>query len=346
MQLMTNPGVRARLLSLTALGLLCWASSAGAAYHQVKKVVLGGEGGWDLITVDAEARRLYIPRSSHVLVVDTDSCRIVGDLPNTLGVHGVAVAPEFGKGFTSNGADSSATIFGLKDLKPLGKVRTGARPDAIIYDPASRRVFVMDAGSDDATAIDADHGEAVGRVALGGRPELAAVDGQGRLFVNLEDSAAVAVVDTRTLKTIAHWPLAPGTGPTGLALDREHQVLFSTCDNQIMVVMSAKDGKVITTVPIGKGVDGAGFDPGKSLAFSSNGEGSLTVVKEEAADHFRVVETVPTQAGARTLAVDEKTHRVLLVTAELGPAPAPTADRPRPRRPMIPGTFTLLVMGE
>jgi DNA-binding beta-propeller fold protein YncE len=338
--------VRGRIAAVIALGLLFWAASAGAAYHPLKKVNLGGEGGWDLLTVDAEARRLYIPRSSHILVVDADSCRLVGDILNTPGVHGVAIAHELGRGFSSNGADSSATIFDLKDLKELGKVRTGSRPDAIVYDPASRRVFTMNAGSRDLTAIDAARGEAVGTVALGGRPELAAVDAKGRLFVNLEDSSAVAVVDTRSLKVISRWPLAPGLEPTGLALDRDHQLLFAVCGNQLMVVLSAVDGHVVTTLPIGTGVDGAAFDPETGLAFSSNGEGSLTVVKEEAPDRLKVLETVPTQAGARTLALDEKTHRVFLVTAEFGAAPEPTAEHPHPRRPAIPGSFVLLVMGD
>jgi DNA-binding beta-propeller fold protein YncE len=336
----------ARRAILIALGLLCCAAPSGAAYHPLKSVVLGGEGGWDLLTVDAEARRLYIPRSSHILVVDADSCKIVGDILDTPGVHGVAVAQDLGRGFSSNGGDSSATIFDLKDLKPLGKVRTGIKPDAIIYDPASRRVFTMNAGSRDATAIDAVLGKVAGTVTLGGRPELAAVDGKGRLYVNLEDSSAVAVVDTRALKVVAHWSLAPGVGPTGLALDREHQLLFAVCGNQLMVVMSAVDGKVVTTLPIGNGVDGVAFDPEKGLAFSSNGEGSLTVVKEEAPDRLRVLDTVSTQTGARTLALDERTHRLFLVTAEFGSAPEPTAEHPHPRRPAVPGSFVLLVLGE
>jgi DNA-binding beta-propeller fold protein YncE len=343
---MCSLAVRARQMSVIALGLVCWAVSAGAAYHPLKRVVLGREGGWDLLTVDPEARRLYIPRSSHILVVDADSCQIVGDILDTPGVHGVAVAHDLGRGFSSNGADSSATIFDLKDLKALAKVRTGSKPDAIVYDPASRRVFTMNAGSRNATAIDAALGKVAGTVALGGRPELAAVDGKGRLYVNLEDSSAVVVVDTRALKVLSRWSLAPGLGPTGLALDREHQLLFAACSNQLMVVLSAVDGKVVTTLPIGNGVDGAAFDPEKGLAFSSNGEGNLTVVKEEAPDRLQVLETATTQAGARTLALDEKTHHLFLVTAEFGPAPEPTAEHPRPRRPVVPGSFVLLVMGE
>jgi DNA-binding beta-propeller fold protein YncE len=329
-----------------SLALLTWALPSAAGYHQIRKVVLGGEGGWDFLTCDPEARRLYLSRSSHVLVLDEDSCKVIGDILNTPGVHGVALAPDLGRGFSTNGADTSATIFDLKNLKTLGKVRTGLRPDAIVYDPLSHRVFTMNVGSSDITAIDAAQGTVVGTVALHGRPEVGVVDGTGRMYVNLEDSSAVAVVDTRTLALLARWPLSPGSEPTGLALDPQHHRLFAGCANQLMVVMNAETGDVISTLPIGRGVDGTAFDVGKGLAFSSNGEGTLTVVREEAPDRFQVMETVPTQAGARTIALDEKTHLIYTVTAEFGPAPEPTPDHPRPRRPVLPGTFTLLVFGE
>jgi DNA-binding beta-propeller fold protein YncE len=343
---MTARRSRLAYVVTVSLALLTWALPSAAGYHQVKKVVLGGDGGWDFLTCDPEARKLYLSRSSHVLVLDEDSCKVVGDILNTPGVHGVALAPDLGRGFSTNGADTSATIFDLKDLKALGKVRTGLRPDAIVYDPLSHRVFTMNVGSNDVTAIDAVRGTVAGTVALHGRPEVAVVDGTGRLYVNLEDSSAVAVVDTRTLALLARWPLSPGSEPTGLALDPQHHRLFAGCANQLMVVLNAETGKVITTLPIGRGVDGTAFDSGKSLAFSSNGEGSLTVVKEETPDRFQVVETVPTQAGARTLALDEKTHLIYTVTAEFGPPPEPTPDHPHPRRPVLPGTFTLLVFGE
>jgi len=331
---------------LLAPGLGAGGSSSVASYHELKKVVLGGDGRWDLLAFDAEAQRLYIPRSDHVVVVDTGTYEIMGEIPGTPGVHGVAVAHDLGRGYASNGADTSATIFDLEDLKALGKVRTGVRPDAIVYDPVSRRVFTMNAGSDDATAIDAVEGRVVGTVALGGKPELAVVDGAGHLYVNLEDSSAVVSVDTRTLKTVSRWPLAPGEEPTGLALDVKHHLLFSACANQLMVVMSADDGTIVATVPIGKGVDGAAFDPEKGLAFSSNGEGSLTVVAENGPDQIEVRETVPTMLGARTLVLDEKAHRVFLVSADFGPAPEPTPEHPHPRPSVLPDTFVLLVYGE
>jgi YVTN family beta-propeller protein len=329
-----------------ALCLSGWAAPSRAAYHELKRVVLGGEGRWDLLAFDPQAHRLYIPRSDHIMVVDADSGAVAGEIPGTPGVHGVALALDLGRGFSSNGADTSATIFSLEDLKALGKVRTGIRPDAIVYDPASRRVFTMNAGSDDATVIDAVKGEVVGTVPLGGRPELAVVDGAGHLYVNLEDSSAVAAVDTRTLETTARWPLAPGEHPTGLAIDAAHHLLFSACANRLLVVTSTEDGHVVATLPIGKGVDGAAFDPGTQLAFTSNGEGTLTVVGEAAPGRFEVRETVPTKTGARTLALDETTHRVFLVTADFGPAPPATPEHPHPWPSIVPGTFVLLVFGE
>ena len=315
-------------------------------YHLLKKFVLGGDGGWDLLTFDSSAHRLYISRGTHVMVVDADSGAIVGDIPNTPRVHGIALAPEFGKGFISNGADATVTIFDLKSLKALGQVKVGQNPDAIIYDPASKRIFTFNGGSSDTTAIDAKSGTVAGTLALGGRPELGVADEHGKVFVNLEDKSAVVEFDSRKLAIDATWPLAPGEEPTGIALDRKHHRSFVACANKLMAVLNVDNGKLVTTLPIGSGVDGVAFDSELQLAFSSNGEGTLTVVHEDSPDKFSVVENVATQRGARTLDLDQKTHRVFLVTAEFGPTPAPTADRPRPRPPMVPGTFTLLVFGK
>jgi DNA-binding beta-propeller fold protein YncE len=314
-------------------------------YHLLKKFVLGGEGGWDLLAFDSAANRLYISRSTHVMVVDADSGAIVGDIPNTARVHGIALAPEFGKGFTTNGGAATVTIFDLKTLKALSQVKVGQNPDAIVYDPASKRIFVFNANSKDTTAIDARTGAVAGTLALGGKPELSVADEHGRVYVNLEDKSQVVAIDSRKLKIDATWPLAPGEEPTGIAIDRKHRRLFVTCSNKLMAVLNADNGKLVTTVPIGTGVDGAAFDSERQLAFSSNGDGTLTVVHEDSPDKFSVVENAATQKGARTLDLDQKTHRVFLVTAEFGPTPAPTADRPRPRPPMIPGSFTLLVFG-
>jgi YVTN family beta-propeller protein len=315
-------------------------------YHLSKKFVLGGDGRWDLLTFDSAAHRLYISRETHVMVVDADSGAIVGDIPNTPRVHGIAVAPEFGKGFTTNGGDATVTIFDLKTLKTLGQVKVGRNPDAIVYDPATKRIFTFNANSNDTTAIDAKTGAVVGTLALGGQPELAVAGEHGKIFVNLEDKSQVVKFDARNLTIDATWPLAPGEEPTGIAIDRKHHRLFVVCANKLMAVLNADNGKLITTLPIGSGVDGAGFDSKRQLAFSSNGDGTLTVVHEDSPDKFSVVENVVTQRGARTLDVDQKAHRVFLVTSEFGPPPAPTAERPHPRPPMVPGTFTLLIFGK
>jgi len=280
------------------------------------------------------------------MVIDVDRYKLVAEIPNTPGVHGVAIAHDLGRGFTTNGGDSSASIFDIKTLGMIGQVATGSRPDAIAYDSASRRVFTMNAGSHDATAIDAALGRVVGTVPLGGRPEFAVTDGRGRLFVNLEDSSAVQVVDTRTLAPVARWPLSPGTEPSGLAIDRERHRLFAVCADSLMIVMDSESGRVITSLPIGRGVDAAGFDPLTRRAYSSNGAGSLTVVQEVGPDSLRVLENVPTQPGARTMALDERSHRVFLVSANFGPPPAPTPEHPHPRGPILPGSFVLLVYGE
>lgn len=320
-------------------------AQSSPGYHLLKKFVIGGDGGWDLLTFDSAAHRLYISRSTHVMVVDADSGAIVGDIPDTPRVHGIALAPEFGKGFTTNGGDATVTVFDLKTLKPLGRVKVGQNPDAVVYDPASKRIFVFNGNSKDTTAIDAKSSTVAGTLALGGKPELAVADEHGKVYVNLEDKSAVVAFDSRKLKVDATWPLAPGEEPTGIAMDRKHRRLFIACSNKMMAVLNADNGKLVTTVPIGSGVDGAAFDSARQLAFSSNGDGTLTVVHEDSPDKFSVVENVATQKGARTLDLDEKTHRVFLITAEFGPTPAPTAERPRPRPPMVPGTFTLLVMG-
>ncbi len=344
---MRFPDWRGRSAFLLFLSLLCChAGSAHATYHLLKKVVLGGDGGWDMLSMDTEGRRLYVARFNRVLVIDADSCKLIGEIPNTPGVHGVAIVHDRGRGFSSNGADSSATIFDLRTLKSLGRVVTGIRPDAIAYDSVSGRVFTMNGGSHDATVIDAALGKAVGTVPLGGRPEFVVFDGRGHMFVNLEDSSAVQVVDTHTLAPVARWSLSPGTEPSGLAIDSQRHRLFAVCADSMMIVMDSDNGRVVRSLPIGRGVDAAAFDPGTKRAFSSNGEGTLTVVQEESPDSFRVLENVPTQSGARTMALDEKTHRVFLVTANFGPPPPPTAEHPHPRGPVLPGSFVLLMFGE
>ncbi|HEV2104391.1 MAG TPA: YncE family protein [Candidatus Eisenbacteria bacterium] len=320
------------------------AAAAGPGYHVVSKLSPGGEGGWDYLSFDPAAHRLFVSRGTRVQVVDVDSGRLLAEVPDTPGVHGIALAPDLGRGFTSNGRDSTVTVFDLKTLATLQRVHVPARgPDAIVYDEASKRVFTFDGGSDDATAIDGASGVVAGGVPLGGRPEFAAADGKGRMYVNLEDSSAVVAFDSKTLGVLGRWPLAPGEGPSGFALDREHGRLFSGCHNQKLVVMDAANGHVVADLPIGQGVDAVAYDPGTHTVFSSNGDGTLTVIREDDPDHYTVLGNATTQRGARTMALDPKTHRVYLCTADFGEAPAATPDNPRPRRPMVPGSFVILV---
>jgi DNA-binding beta-propeller fold protein YncE len=319
-------------------------AAGSSGYHVAKKTVLGGDGGWDYLTVDAKARRIYISRSTHVMVVDADSAAVVGDIPGTNGVHGIAIASDMDKGFISDGRDNNVTIFDTKTLKILGTAPAGKNPDAIVFDPASKRVFAFNGSSKDATAIDAKTGTVAGTIPLGGKPEFAAADEKGHVFVNIEDTSEIVQFDSNKLTVENRWKIAPGEGPSGLALDRKHRRLFSVCSNKLMVVLNADTGAVVTTLPIGQGTDAAGFDPETGFAFSSNGEGTLTVVHEDSADKFSVVDTVATQVRARTMALDTKTHQVFTVTAQFGPPPAATAQQPRPRAPMVPGSFTLLTV--
>jgi YVTN family beta-propeller protein len=342
----TLRGLFVCVLLISACVAACAKQKSPSGYHLIKQVKLGGDGGWDYLTFDAKGKRLFISRATHVMVVDADTFAVVGDIPDTQGVHGVALADEFGKGYTSNGRANTVTVFDLKTLKVLKQIPVGQNPDTIIYDPASKRVFTMNGRSSDTTAIDAATDTVAGTLALGGRPEYAVADERGHVFVNLEDKSMIAEFDSQKLgQVLARWPIAPAEEPSGLAIDRKHARLFSTGANKTLAVLDAGTGKVLTTLPIGGGVDAAGFDPDTGLAFTSNGEGTLTVVREDSPDKFTVLENVATQRGARTMALDPKTHRVFLVTAEFGPPPAPTPERPRPRPSILPGTFTLLVLG-
>jgi YVTN family beta-propeller protein len=269
----------------------------------------------------------------------------VGKIPNTPGVHGVALAPELGRGFTSNGSASTATIFNLKTLQVLGQVKTGLNPDAIVYDPFSRHVFTFNGKSNSVTVFDANSAKVVGTIPLNGKPEFAIADGLGRIYVNLESTSEVLTLSNR-LSIEARSPLAPCSQPTGMAMDRQHRLLFIGCRNRMMAVVDANSGQIKTTLPIGGGVDAIAFDPTTQLAFSSNGEGTLTVVHEDSKDKFSVVDSVVTQRGARTMALDLKTHNVFLATARFGPTPTPTPGQPFVRPSIIPGTFVILTLGE
>lgn len=299
--------------------LLCLVPSAFAGdYQVVKKIPIPGQGGWDYLTVDEAGRRLYVSHGTQVEVLDVDSGQLVGTIPNTLGVHGIAVAPELGRGFVSNGQSSTVTIFDLKTMKPIADVPTGKKPDAIIYDPATSRVFAFNGGSNSTTAISADTGKVAGTVDLGGGPEFAAADGKGFVFDNLEDESVVVKIDANQLKVEQRWPTAPCSSPSSMAIDRRTRRLFLGCRSKVMAVMNADTGQVITTLPIGDHVDATAFDPASGLIFNSNGEGTVTVIHEDSPDKYSVVQTVKTLPRAKTMALDPKTHQLFLSTAESG----------------------------
>ena len=318
---------------------------AESGYHVINKLPFGGEGGWDYVTMDSSAGRLFIARGTHVMVIDTVSNKLITNIPDTPGVHGIALAIELNRGFVSNGKGNTAFIFDLKTLKVTGKVKTGENPDAILYEPVSKRVFTFNGKSKDATVFDAASEKVLGTIALGGKPEFATVDNKGRVFVNIEDTNEVVELDSRKLTIAKRHSLSPCIEPTGMALDIEHHRLFSGCHNKVMAVLDVKTGKVTATVPIGEGVDANAFDPESGLAFSSNGDGTLTVVRESSPGKFET-ETVPTQRGARTMALDPKTHNIYLPTAEFAPVPASPTGAPKPRPAMIKDSFAVLVVGK
>jgi DNA-binding beta-propeller fold protein YncE len=339
---------RSLVFLAVALGLSCAGAAVAAeapGYRVARRWELGGEGGWDYLVVDSAARRLYVSRGTRVLVLDADSGASVGEIPNTEGVHGIALAPDLNRGFTSNGRSSTITIFDLKTRGRIADVQsTGENPDAILYDPATHRVFAFNGRTGNATVLDAAAGTVAGTIPLGGKPEFGVSDGQGRVFVNLEDKNAIAVIDARELKVEKRWPLTGCEEPAGLAIDRARKRLFAGCHNKTMSVVDAVSGKVLAQVPIGQGVDANVFDGGTGLAFSSNGDGTLTVARATNGDKYEVVQTVETQRGARTMALDEKTHTIFLPTAKYGPPPSPTAEQPRPRPSIVPGSFVILVV--
>jgi YVTN family beta-propeller protein len=299
--------------------LTCLVASASAGDYQItKKIPIPGQGSWDYLAVDEGARRLYVSHGTQVEVLDVDSGAVVGSIPKTSGVHGVAIAAELGRGFVSNGQSSTVTIFDLKTLKAIADVPTGQKPDAIIYDPATSRVFAFNGGGNSATAIDAATGKVAGTVELGGGPEFAAADGNGIVYNNLEDESMVLKIDSRKLTVEKRWPTAPCASPSSMAIDRANRRLFLGCRSKVMAVMNADTGQVITTLPIGDHVDATAYDPETKLIFNSNGEGTITVIRQDGPDKYSVVETVKTLPKAKTMALDPKTHRLFLSTAEAG----------------------------
>lgn len=315
-----------------------------AKYHQVGKIMLGGEGGWDYLTMDSAAQRLYVTRGTHVMVIDTAKNAVVGDIPNTSGVHGVALAPKLNKGFTSNGRENTVTVFDLKTLKETGRISVGKNPDAILYDPATNRVFTFNGSSNDITVVDAVAGKVLGTIPVGGKPEFCVTDEKGMIYCNVEDTSKIAAIDAKTMTVKHQWPIAPGAEASGLAFDMAHRRLFAVCGNQKMAVVDADSGKVVATPAIGNGPDACAFDPALALALSSNGEdGTMTLVHEDSKNAFTVAGTIPTQRGARTMTLDPKTHRVYLISATFKPRPAGTTPGPRQRPQMEPNSAMILV---
>jgi DNA-binding beta-propeller fold protein YncE len=344
--------MRRLALALTSVLLLAPPPPAGAQdpaarYEKVRTIAIGGEGGWDFLEVDAVNGRLHVARGTRVVVVGLDTEKAVGEIADTPGVHGIAFVPDLDRGFTSNGGDSSVTVFDAKTLKTLGKVKANGRPDIIYFEPVSRRIFTMNHGSNDTTAIDPDGMKAVGTLALGGVPELAVSDEKGRVFVNLEDKSEVVEFDAKELKVLKRFPLAPGEGPTGLAFDPRKRKLFSTCANRKLVVMDADSGKVDQVLEIGPGPDGCARDAATGLIFvPCGGDGTLAVVREGSPGRYEVARTVKTQVSAKTIALDPKTHRLYLSAATPAAVDAGAAKKKGGRRRYVPGSFVVVVVGD
>jgi YVTN family beta-propeller protein len=328
-----------RFVAATLVILPVLAFAAPTGYHILSEIKIGGEGGWDYLTVDSVARRLYVSHATHVAVIDIDTNKVVGDIPDTPGVHGIAVAPELNRGWISNGRSNNVTVFDLKTLKATGQIPTGGNPDSIRYDAASGRVFTFNGRSNDSTAIDAKTGMVAGTIPLGGKPEFSHVDGKGSLFVNIEDSGEIAVLDTKKLAVTKRYSIDPCKGPSGLAFDAKDRRLFSVCGNRLMAVSDPDTGKVLVTLPIGAGSDGVAFDPATGLAMSSNGDGTLTIV-QQSGGKWDVLENIATERGARTIAIDEKTHRIYMPTAATAPAAAGG------RATFLPDSFKVIVVGK
>lgn len=321
------------------------ASAQLPGYHVVASYVLGGEGGWDYVSVDTAGQRLFIAHNDRITVVDQNTGKVLGEIPGLNRAHGVTYAYHAGHGFATSGGDSSVVMFDLKTLKVLGRTIAAEDADALLYDPASDKVFTFNGDAHSASVIDPGSGQRVMNIDLGAKPESGATDGQGKVYVNLEEAGTVAEIDVKAMKVTRRWSLAPCASPVGMAIDVAHHRLFSGCRDQQMAISDAVAGRVIATVPIGSGVDGNAFDPSTGYAFSSNGDGTLTVVGEQGGK-FAVLQTVETMQGARTLGFDPRTHRLYTVSAKFGPLPPDATGTSRRRRPpVLPGTFTLLVVG-
>jgi YVTN family beta-propeller protein len=309
-----------------------------SGFHVSQRFAVGGDGGWDYLTFDAAANRLYISRSTRVLVVDTEAGKLVGEIPGTAGVHGIAIVPKLGRGLTSNGKDNSATIFDLKTLKILGTVKTGSKPDAIVYDAFSGHVFVGNGKSNDITVIDPEKAEVVATIALEGNPEFIVSDGSGKVFVNLESAGSTAVIDAKANRVLNNWKLEGCDEPTGLSMDIKNRRLFAGCHNEVLVALDADTGKNLAKLPVGKGLDATAYDPELQLVFTSNGAGTVTVIKQQSPDSYTVVENVATARGSKTMALDKASHKLYLGAVKF--AEGDVAAKPA----ALPNSFEVLVV--
>jgi DNA-binding beta-propeller fold protein YncE len=319
---------------------------ADGPYHFIKDIPVGGEGGWDYLSIDPGARRLYVSHATKVVVIDLDKDAVVGEITDTPGVHGLAVAPDLGRGLTTNGGETKASIVDLKTLQTLSKVDTDKGPDGMLYEPGQQEFYTFNGRGQSATVIGAKSSAVVATIALGGQPEFGTADpAAARVYDNLEDKSEVAVIDVKTHAVVNRWPIAPGEEASGMAIDVANHRLFLGCHNKLMAMMDSSTGKIVATVPIGQGVDANAFDPGTQLAFASCGDGTVTVAKEETPDTLTVVQTLTTERGARTMTLDPTTHRIYLATAQFEPAPEPAPGQRRQRPKIVPGTFKILVYG-
>ena len=339
-----------QFIGAIVLGILSIATGpacrADGPYRLVKEIAIGGEGGWDYLSIDSAARRLYVSHATKIEVIDLDKEQVVGEIADTPGVHGFAIAHDLQRGFSSNGKEDKVSIVDLKTLKTISKVETGKNPDAILYEPTRREVYAFNGRSNSATVIEAASGKVVATIPLQGKPEFSVADTKaGRIYCNIEDKSVVAVIDIKTHQVAATWPIAPGETASGMAIDLAHHRLFLGCENKLMVMMDSANGKVITTVPIGERVDANAFDPATQFAFSSNGAGTVTIAREDAPDKLTVVQTLPTARGSKTMTLDPTTHKIYLTAAKFEPLPPPTPGAPRQRAKVIPGTFKILVYG-
>jgi len=328
------------------LGLICATALGEDAYHFVTQIPIGGEGGWDILTIDSAASRLYLSHATKVVVVDLNTNTVTGEIADTPGVHAFVAVPEVQRGFSSNGKESKSSVVDLTTLKTTSKINTGSNPDAVVYEPRHGEVYIFNHTGNSATVINSKTATVSATIPLGGTPEFAAVDqAAGRVYCNIEDKSDVAVIDADKHEVVARWSLSPGEEPTGIALDAAHHRLFAACHNKILVMLDTNTGKVIATVPIGAGVDGCAFDDVTQLAFTSCGDGTTTIAKEETPQKLTVVETLKTEPGARTMALDPKTHRIYLPTAQFQPPPSPSPGASPGRASVVPNTLKLLVYG-